>query len=153
MTFTIEKDIRFEAAHFLPHHEGQCKEPHGHSWVAIVGIRGKKLQRAEKPAAMMKGYRGARPWRGSYSFDSKGMDGMLYDLGHLGRVLKAIRVQYLDHKHLNQSLGILSPTSEEVALFIWRKVREALTDDLKALGLHVAYVKVNETCTGRAIVS
>lgn len=32
---------RFEAAHFLPCHNGKCKNLHGHTWEIIVRLRGK----------------------------------------------------------------------------------------------------------------
>lgn len=41
MRATINKEFRFEAAHRLPHHDGQCRNQHGHSYrfqVAVEGI-------------------------------------------------------------------------------------------------------------------
>jgi len=34
----IGKRFTFDAAHFLPHHTGKCKEMHGHTWTIEVEI-------------------------------------------------------------------------------------------------------------------
>ena len=37
----VRKQYKFEAAHFLPRHEGKCKNLHGHSWKVDVEILGR----------------------------------------------------------------------------------------------------------------
>lgn len=34
---------KFDAAHFLPYHEGKCSQIHGHTWKVEVEIRAKEL--------------------------------------------------------------------------------------------------------------
>lgn len=38
--FRIVKEMMFEAAHFLPQHEGKCREVHGHHYVLQIGFAG-----------------------------------------------------------------------------------------------------------------
>jgi len=37
VTMTFEG--RFEAAHFLPHHDGKCQQLHGHNWVVALDLK------------------------------------------------------------------------------------------------------------------
>jgi 6-pyruvoyltetrahydropterin/6-carboxytetrahydropterin synthase len=42
-SFTLKERFSFEAAHFLPLHDGKCRRLHGHSWVGWVEICGADL--------------------------------------------------------------------------------------------------------------
>ena len=41
--FELEKSFTFEAGHSLAHHDGKCKEPHGHSYCLVVHVQSKKF--------------------------------------------------------------------------------------------------------------
>ena len=41
--WTITKEIRFNAAHFLPLYDGACRNMHGHEWRVIVTISSNTL--------------------------------------------------------------------------------------------------------------
>ncbi len=99
-TFTLKKRFTFEAAHYLPHHDGKCRRLHGHSWVGWVGVEGENLQ-TEGPEA-----------------------GMLLDYGDMARVVQEVVDEYLDHYCLNESLQLESPTAEHVARWIYHCLRE-----------------------------
>lgn len=132
MSFTITKEIRFEAAHRLADgYKGKCAHLHGHSWVAKVSLEGLELDAV----------------------------GMLVDFGAL-TPLRVWADNTLDHAVLvNQSDNTLvewcvsekqkhlvvngNPTSENLAKLIFEKTRE--------LGFPAKEVSIAETCTCTAV--
>lgn len=115
----LEKDFRFEAAHQLPNHEGQCRRLHGHSWRGTVRIAGSELMPSGSSA------------------------GMVLDYRDINRVLQPLVDKYLDHHFLNETLGIESPTSEEVARWVYHQVERS------PIGPLLVSVTIEETCTAR----
>jgi len=113
--YTLKKRFTFEAAHCLPHHDGKCRRLHGHSWVGWVEVAGDTL-RTEGPQT-----------------------GMVVDFGDISRVVDQVVDKHLDHYCLNESLGLESPTTEEVARWVYRCLGEH--------GLTLAAVTIEETCT------
>ena len=113
--WTLTKEFTFEAAHRLPSHAGKCGRIHGHSWRGLVIVRGDKLQKSGSSA------------------------GMLVDFSDLKSPVAVLLNDYLDHYHLNETTGLENPTSEELARWIYNKLRPAIP-------LLVA-VKIHETCT------
>jgi 6-pyruvoyltetrahydropterin/6-carboxytetrahydropterin synthase len=65
--------------------------------------------------------------------------GMVMDFDCLSTTVKPMVEEYLDHFCLNESLGIESPTSEAIAIWVFQH--------LKQKGLPVAAVTIEETCT------
>lgn len=128
--WTIEKDLRFEAAHRLPSHDGKCRRLHGHSFVAIVRVAGNSV------------------------VDSPGHPehGMVIDFGRVKSVLTQFVDEFLDHQHLNLTTGLVSPTSENLAWWIFQRVTELLEGQLPA-DAWLDSVTVEETCTARATYS
>lgn len=122
MTFTLTKRATFEASHRLPRHDGKCRRLHGHSWAVEVEVRSRVLQD-----------RGAKT-------------GMAADFGDISAPLKALIEKSLDHWHLNKSTGLASPTSEVLAIWIFNRLK----NDYFKLGVTLAAVTVEETCTSRA---
>ena len=51
----------------------------------------------------------------------------------------------LDHNYLNESLGLESPTSEEIARWLFRALRTA--------GVPASSVTIEETCSSRCTYS
>lgn len=116
--YTLTKTFRFEASHILPHHDGKCSRLHGHSWVGHLILEGKHLDQD-----------GAK-------------QGMLVDFGDIRGAIIPILEDYLDHRHLNDSIGLDSPTSERIAEWLYHILKPRLTL-LRA-------VKIEETCTSSA---
>jgi 6-pyruvoyltetrahydropterin/6-carboxytetrahydropterin synthase len=115
--YRLEKSFRFEAAHKLPHHDGKCARLHGHSWVGRVVVQGRTL------------------WQ------TGPKQGMVTDYGELSEVIKPLVENYLDHWYLNESTGLENPTSEELARWVYDKLKPSI-DNLVA-------VVIEETCTSR----
>jgi len=112
MRVRLTKSFHFEAAHDLPTFpEGhKCQRLHGHSFRFDVIVEGEV-----DPA---KGY--------------------LIDYGDIKRAAEPI-VKRLDHYYLNEIDGLSNPTSENLAKWIWDRLRPALPD--------LTSIVVHETCT------
>lgn len=113
--FTLRKKFTFEAAHFLPHHDGKCQRMHGHSFVGWIEVSGESLA-TEGPKA-----------------------GMVVDFADLSAATKPMLDDCLDHRCLNETLGLESPTSEAIARWVFER--------LAADGVRVDAVTIEETCT------
>ncbi len=115
MAYTIRKKFTFEAAHQLVDHDGKCARLHGHSWVAWVEVQGTEVH----------------------------LDGpkrnMLVDFADVKSAVKPLVNGYLDHHHLNDTLGCDMPTSEYVAKWLFDKVANLMPG--------LAAVEIEETCT------
>jgi len=98
--FRLTISDTFCAAHQLKDYKGECEHLHGHNWKVEVKVVGKKL-------------------------DSQGM---LLDFKIIKGLLKEI-IQELDHRFLNEHLYFakVNPTSENIALFIFEKMKKKLT--------------------------
>jgi len=115
----LAKTFRFEASHQLHGHDGKCARLHGHSWGGVVYVQGDTLTPSGAKA------------------------GMVVDYADIKAALKPLLENYLDHWHLNDSLGIANPTSEEVSRWIFNKLKES--------GLNVSAVRIDETCTSQCL--
>lgn len=117
MGWKLEKEFRFEASHQLPHHEGKCRRLHGHSWVGRLVCEGNELK-------------------------TTGPDrGMLVDFYDMKKAIQPLLEEYLDHWHLNDSLKLENPTTEEVARWIFDRAKPKLPS--------LASIILEETCTAR----
>jgi 6-pyruvoyltetrahydropterin/6-carboxytetrahydropterin synthase len=111
----LSKTYRFEAAHHLPRHDGKCARVHGHSWTATIEVAGPSLH-----------------------FAGPKVD-MLMDYNEIDAVVEPIVETTLDHYDLNVSTGLVNPTSEAIARWLFL----LLADRLPGLSA----VTINETCT------
>jgi 6-pyruvoyltetrahydropterin/6-carboxytetrahydropterin synthase len=119
--WTLEKEFRFEASHRLPHHGGKCARLHGHSWRVRVVCSSQDLHQSGPRA------------------------GMVLDYGDISEIMKPILQNFLDHYHLNESLALENPTSEEVARWIFKKIKPLLPT--------LNTIILEETCTSRCSYS
>jgi 6-pyruvoyltetrahydropterin/6-carboxytetrahydropterin synthase len=120
--WVLEKDIRFEAAHQLPEHDGKCARLHGHSWKGTIRVVGDVLVQ-EGPKK-----------------------GMLIDYGDIRKITDALVEEKLDHHYLNDTLAFIgAPTSERVARWLYLAVAKLITDP----DVQVESVTIEETCTAR----
>ncbi len=114
MRVRLVTSFGFEAAHWLPSFpEGhKCRRLHGHSFRVEIAVEG----------------------------DVDPQRGYLIDYGELKAACEPLRRE-LDHFCLNEIAGLENPTSENIAAWIWRRLRPALP--------MLALVTVHETCTSR----
>ena len=112
----IFREFTFEAAHRLPHvPEGhKCRRLHGHSFRVELHVEG--------PVGTESG------WVLDFA-DIKAAFQPFYD--------------QLDHQYLNEIEGLSNPTSENLARWIWDRVRPVLPG--------LVLVVVRETCTAGCI--
>lgn len=116
--FVVEltKEFRFEAAHSLPHVPTghKCGRMHGHSFRVEVTVRGPVDPRT----------------------------GWLMDFAELKDKFRPLEDQ-LDHRLLNEVPGLENSTSENIARWIWQR--------LKATVPQLASITVHETCTSKCV--
>jgi 6-pyruvoyltetrahydropterin/6-carboxytetrahydropterin synthase len=97
---TIVSELRFEAAHRLPHTpEGhKCRRLHGHSFRCEIHVTG-----AVDPRT-----------------------GWIMDFADVREAFKPLFEQ-LDHHFLNEVPGLENPTSENLARFVWERLAPKLS--------------------------
>lgn len=115
MHVELRKQFRFESAHLLPNvpPEHKCRRLHGHSYRITVVCEGEVDPEL----------------------------GWLVDFDEIVRKFEPIRLQ-LDHYFLNEIKGLENPTAENLAKWIWDRLKPTL--DV------LAEVIVHETCTSEA---
>jgi 6-pyruvoyltetrahydropterin/6-carboxytetrahydropterin synthase len=116
--WVLRKTVPFEAAHWLPAHDGKCQRLHGHSWRLTVEVRGTALH-ATGPK-----------------------QGMVLDYGDISALVRPLVEGFLDHWCLNDTTGLVNPTSEELARWGYERLSGRLP------GLYA--VEIEETCTSAA---
>lgn len=91
----------FAAAHNLMHYQGDCENLHGHNWKVEVTVAARELDKS----------------------------GLGIDFKVLKRETKKI-LELLDHKYINEipPFDALSPSSENIARFIFDKLAGVLDD-------------------------
>ena len=116
MKVELRKTFQFEAAHRLPHVPAnhKCARLHGHSFRVEIAVAG------ECDPNM----------------------GWLMDYAELSAAFKPLLNQ-LDHYYLNDIPGLENATSENVARWIWERLKPALP--------FLSEVVVAETCQSRCV--
>lgn len=105
--FKLSAEDTFSAAHQLTNYKGPCENLHGHTWRLRVTVEGNELDQS----------------------------GMLIDFKNLKDHLKKIHDEF-DHKFLNDLLPF-SPTSENLAKYIFDKMDKDLPTEVKLLEITV----------------
>lgn len=112
----IFKEFTFEAAHRLPNVPPghKCARLHGHSFRVAIHVRGPVGEES----------------------------GWVLDFAEIGAAFQPIHAQ-LDHYYLNEIEGLSNPTSENIARWLWRRLRPALPA--------LSQITIWETCTSGCI--
>lgn len=99
MRCRLSRDFRFEAAHFLPRvpEDHKCRRMHGHSYQLRVTVEG----------------------------DIDPALGWLIDFAAVDAAVDPL-VARLDHRVLNEIEGLDNPTSEVLAMWLWRALEGRL---------------------------
>jgi len=116
MKIELRKTFQFEAAHLLPHppKSHKCRRLHGHSFTTEVAVAGEVDPKL----------------------------GWLMDYADISAAFQPIWEE-LDHRYLNEIPGLENPTSENLAVWIWQKLKPQLPMLIE--------VAVAETCTARCV--
>ena len=114
MKAEIVRVVRFESAHRLPHvPEGhKCQRLHGHSFQAELRVAGEVDPHT----------------------------GWVMDFSDVAAAFQPLHA-VLDHHYLNEVPGLENPTSENLAHWIWTRLKPALPG--------LVEVTIHETCTSR----
>ena len=114
MRVELRKTFQFEAAHLLPHLPltHKCRRLHGHSFKVEVTVTG----------------------------ECDPQLGWLIDYAEISDAFKPL-LEQLDHYYLNEIEGLSNPTSENVAAWIWERLKPALP--------LLTEISVAETCQSR----
>lgn len=112
----VFKEFSFEAAHRLPNvpADHKCARLHGHSFHVRVTVEG--------PVGSATGW--------------------VIDFADLKAAFVGVHAE-LDHRYLNDVAGLENPTSEVLAMWIWRRLLPTLPG--------IAAVEVRETCTAGCV--
>ena len=100
--FEIKKSFHFEAGHTLDHHDGKCRNPHGHSYKLEVTLRSDIL------------------------IESGPKKNMVTDFGDISAAVKPMIEEKFDHSWLNDTLKTDSPTAEFMAQWIYHYLKKTL---------------------------
>jgi 6-pyruvoyltetrahydropterin/6-carboxytetrahydropterin synthase len=116
MKVELRKTFQFEAAHRLPHvpADHKCARLHGHSFSVEIVVAGECDPKL----------------------------GWLMDYAEVSAAFKPLLKQ-LDHYYLNEIAGLDNPTSENVARWIWERLKPALP--------LLTEIVVAETCQSRCV--
>ena len=112
----IYKDFTFESAHLLPNVPAghKCGRLHGHSFFIRIVVSGEVDPHT----------------------------GWIIDFGDIKQSFKPIYDQ-LDHYYLNDIEGLENPTSENLAKWVWQKLKPILPE--------LSRIEIKETCTSGCI--
>lgn len=112
----VFKEFTFEAAHRLPNvpPDHKCWRLHGHSFRVEVHVGGELVQEL----------------------------GWIVDFAEIKEAFRPLR-QQLDHNYLNEIDGLDNPTSENLAVWIWQRLKPRLPGLCK--------IVVRETCSAGCV--
>ncbi len=114
----IFKKYYFDSAHFLPHvpENHKCRNMHGHTYKLIVFISG----------------------------NAENKNGWVMDFAVLKSTINPI-IEIIDHKVLNDISGLENPTCENIARWLWVKIKEVIPELIR--------IELHETPTTGVIYS
>ena len=112
----LRKTFQFEAAHLLPGlpKSHKCRRLHGHSFQVEIVVKGELDPEL----------------------------GWVMDYADMTKLFRPIW-EKLDHRFLNGIPGLQNPTSENISIWIWRKLKPRLP--------LLTEVIVAETCTAKCV--
>ena len=95
----IFKEFTFDSAHWLPHvpEDHKCRRMHGHTYIVRIYLRG----------------------------ELHPVLGWVTDFADIKKVWKPLE-QQLDHRVLNDIPGLENPTAENLAVWIWERIKPEL---------------------------
>lgn len=99
--YKLHMEREIAVSHFLPEHEGKCRNIHGHNLKVVVDVYSDRL------------------------YTSGSQFGMVVDFGQIKRVIDS-----LDHKHLNDEC-YFTPTAEHLSEFFAQEIVDLVAPGAK----------------------
>jgi len=110
--YNLTIETEFAAAHHIKEAGGKCENLHGHTWKVQVTLQGKKLDER----------------------------GILIDFREVKKIVKK-SIDELDHQYLNEVLKNIEPTTENIAKYLFKKLKRKLNSERVKL----SKIKVGES--------
>lgn len=120
----VSKEFTFDSAHHLHDYEGKCKNLHGHTYKLQVIMLGKTDDR-----------------------------GLTLDFGDIKRIVKERVIDRLDHQYLNEVLPPMNTTAENMVVWIYEELHQAMAEEGLYPGVKLEEVRLWETPTSYAAVT
>lgn len=120
----VSKEFTFDSAHHLHCYEGKCKSLHGHTYKLMVTMLGKMDYR-----------------------------GISIDFGDIKRITKERVIDRLDHHYLNEVLPPMNTTAENMVVWIYEQIHQALAEENLYPAIKLQEVRLWETPTSFAVVT
>ena len=121
---TATRKFSFDSAHFLPYHEGKCRNMHGHRYEMLLTIGGDLIDPSSEQSDA----------------------GMIIDFGHLKKIVEAEVLSKLDHKIINEFMP--NPTAEVMVGYI----ADMLEFPLGEYGVHILKIDLWENSESFATI-
>ncbi|MFX4302793.1 6-carboxytetrahydropterin synthase QueD [Alicyclobacillus tolerans] len=118
---SIEKHFTFDAAHHLHEYMGKCHNLHGHTYLLQIEISGIPDPR-----------------------------GIVMDFAELKELFANRIKNRLDHQYLNEVLPPMNTTAENMIVWIWEELEDALNVQFGDRGLRLESLVLYETPTSCA---
>jgi 6-pyruvoyltetrahydropterin/6-carboxytetrahydropterin synthase len=120
----LTKEFVFDSAHHLYEYDGKCKSLHGHTYKLTVTLKGK--------------------------LDSRGI---AIDFGDIKRITHQHVVDRLDHQYLNAILPAMNTTAENMVVWMFEQIRDALITEGLYPNIQLEEVRLWETPTSFATMT
>jgi len=120
----VSKEFTFDSAHHLHCYEGKCKNLHGHTYRLKVVMIGETDDL-----------------------------GFVIDFSDMKRMTKERVLHKLDHRYLNEVLPPMNTTAENMAVWIYEQLHEALVEEDWYPRVKLDEIKLWETPTSYAAVT
>ncbi|MFS1512005.1 6-carboxytetrahydropterin synthase QueD [Chengkuizengella sp. SCS-71B] len=120
----VSKEFTFDSAHHLHCYEGKCQSLHGHTYRLQVIMLGRTDER-----------------------------GIVIDFADIKKITKEKVIDPLDHKYLNDVLPPMNTTAENMVVWIYEQIKEALIDEGWSPEVILEEIRLWETPTSYASVT
>lgn len=120
----VSKEFTFDSAHHLHMYDGNCQNLHGHTYKLQVIMRGKVDHR-----------------------------GISIDFLDMKRITKMKIIDRLDHQYLNEVLPPMNTTAENMVVWIYEQLHQALIDENYSPRVKIHEVRLWETPTSYSAVT
>lgn len=123
-TVLVSREFTFDSAHHLHCYDGKCLNLHGHTYRLQVIMRGETDYR-----------------------------GIVIDFADIKRITQERVIDILDHQYLNVVLPPMNTTAENMVVWIYEQIKEALETEEGLSHVKLEEIRLWETPTSYASVT